>query len=404
MRISLISSDEKLRRLLAEVVGKCFLTTPPGEPVPDADLYVWDLETTSHLPAASLFSSGRHLFLLESRDLAAFEQQISQFGCILLKPVNRATLEAFLGPANEPPAEEENPGATTKTLRSERDSLLQYVLSANLKLQEYDKDRTSFLARAVHDLRAPLTALNGYCGLLLDGELGPVNSKQAELLQRMQTSSARLGTLAGNLLALSVEGHVQRTLDLEPGDIELCIGQALEDLWANLDEKHICVETQFDPPDLPIFFEQQQIEQVAMNLLQNACKFTPKRGTIRIRGYSVFWVPDAPQVDASTQVPNAYRIDIEDSGPGVDAAVSDKIFEQYASSAGSNDRSGTGLGLAICKLIVTAHGGKIWANPSKQRGSFSFVLPFEPRSLPARRGAGIDNLQVAQTLNLAASA
>jgi K+-sensing histidine kinase KdpD len=77
-------------------------------------------------------------------------------------------------------------------------------------------------------------------------------------------------------------------------------------------------------------------------------------------------------------MPNAYRIDVVDSGAGVPEHLAEKIFEQYASYSGSLDRSGGGLGLAICKLIVTAHHGAIWATPSNNGGCFSFVLPLGP--------------------------
>ncbi len=407
MQICLVSRDQKLRELLAGVVGQSLMVSAPGQERPEADLYVWDLETVFHLPEASAFASHRHLFLVERRDLAILGRQVqSEFGCILLKPVNRATLEAFLTPGAEEHAED-CAGASsksTKAMFSERDLLLKYVLETNLKLQEYDQDRTNFLSRAIHDLRAPLTALHGYSGLLLDGELGPINSKQAELLRRMRSSTERMATLARSLLALSVEGHVQRNLELEQGDVEACVNQALEDLSTSLDEKQISVDTQFDPPEQPIFFDPQQIEQVLMNLIENACRFTPKRGGINVRGYSIFWDPEAPGLDNSAAAPNAYRIDVQDSGPGVDPALSDKVFEQYTSYASGHDRSCAGLGLAICKLIVTAHGGRIWVDTFKPGALFSFVLPFEPKIALARRAPGSEVLEASDHLKIAASA
>ena len=405
MRICVISRNVKLRELLREVVGQRLTVSAPGESCPESDLYVWDLETVSQLPEASVCASGKHLFLVERRDLAKLGRQLqSECGCILLKPVNRATLEAFLTRRSEEHAEDAASSKSTEAMVSERNSLLRYVLETNLKLQEYDQDRTNFLARAIHDLRAPLTALHGYSGLLLDGELGPVNTNQAELLRRMRSSTDRMATLARSLLALSVDGHVQRNLQLEQGDLDACLNQALEDLSAYLDEKQIAVDTQFDPPEQPILCEQQQIAQVFLNLLENACKFTPKRGSITVRGYSLCWDPESAGLDDSAAMPNAYRIDVQDSGPGVDPAVSDRIFEQYTSYEGGNVRSCAGLGLAICKLIVTAHGGKIWVDTSKQGGLFSFVLPFEPKVALARRAPASEGLKASSHLKIAATA
>ena len=323
----------------------------------------------------------RHLFLVERKQLAALGQQLGdQSACIVLKPANRATLEAFLGEAG------------VGALQSDRDALLENVLRANLRLQEYDQDRTNFLARALHDLRAPLTALHGYCGLLADGELGPISSHQAELLHRMRGSTQRMARLVNSMFELSVAGRVERKLNLEQGDIEACLNQALNDVSPYLQEKQIFVAVQLDPPEQGIFVETQQIEQLLMNLLENACKFTPKRGNIEIRGYSVSWDPQS-ELDDSALPPNAYRIEIRDSGPGIDASVLDSIFEEYTSCSEANDRSG-GLGLAICKMIVHAHGGEIWAESSKQGAVFFVILPFEPK-LGIRRPSAKSEIGIA---------
>ena len=96
------------------------------------------------------------------------------------------------------------------SLRADRDEILQCLIQANLKLQEYDQDRTTFLARAVHDFRAPLTAISGYCGLLLGEPLGPLTENQREVLRRMQHSTKRLSRMASAMFQLSVGRHVKR--------------------------------------------------------------------------------------------------------------------------------------------------------------------------------------------------
>ncbi len=371
MQICLISSDDKLQTLVAQVAGPKFCITPPDVKPPESEYYLWDVGEGFILKP---LARGRHLFLVDRRHLAGLAEQLGdQSVGIILKPITRGTLEAFLGDAG------------IETLRSDRDALLQHVLRANLKLQEYDQDRTNFLARVLHDLRAPLTALQGYCGLLLDGELGAVNSQQAEVLQRMRNSTQRMALLVNSMFELSVAGRVERKLNLEEGDIEGCVNQALHDVAAYLREKEISVDTQLDPPEQGILIDTKQIEQLLVNLLENACKFTPRRGSIEIRGYSVPWDPPASDADQSTLIPNAYRLEIHDSGPGIDASALHSIFEEYTSCTGANDRS-SGLGLAICKLIVNSHGGKIWAESTKG-AAFFVILPFEPRRTLERVGA-----------------
>ena len=364
MQICLISGDEKLRGLVSEIAGSDFCTSPPGQRPPESDVYIWDVEGRV---GASPLAHGRHVFLVERQQLTPLAQQLGdQSACIVLKPVNRATLGAFLGEAG------------LETLRSDRDALLQQVLRANLRLQEYDQDRTNFLTRALHDLRAPLTALHGYCGLLLDGEFGIVNSRQTDLLERMRTSTQRLARLVNSMFELSVAGRVERKLNLEQGDIEACMNQALHDVSPFIQEKQISLTIQLDPPEQGVLIETQQIEQLLVNLLENACKFTPRNGNIEIRGYSVYWDPLQPELDDSALAANAYRIEIRDSGPGIDPSVVHAIFEEYTSYSGAKDRS-AGLGLAICKLIANAHGGKIWAASSGEGAAFFLILPFEPK-------------------------
>jgi signal transduction histidine kinase len=180
------------------------------------------------------------------------------------------------------------------------------------------------------------------------------------------------------MFELSVHGRVHRPLQLEPGDIESCIDQALHEVSSLAQEKQLSVVLRVDPPKRTMFIETQQIEQLLINLLENACKFTPRSGKIEIHGSSVYWDSERLRLQDSVGPANAYRMDIRDSGQGIEPASLEAIFDQYTSYGGANDRSGGGLGLAICKLVVSAHGGRIWATSSKEGATFSFVLPFEP--------------------------
>src|SRR5664280_1608893 len=133
------------------------------------------------------------------------------------------------------------------SLRADRDEILQCLIQTNLKLQEYDQDRTTFLARAVHDFRAPLTAISGYCGLLLGEPLGPLTESQREVLRRMQHSTKRLSRMAAAMFQLSVGRHVKRRLDLQRGDIRECMEQALHEITPFADDKAIAITTDLAP-------------------------------------------------------------------------------------------------------------------------------------------------------------
>jgi signal transduction histidine kinase len=300
---------------------------------------------------------------------------------ILLKPVTRACLSAFLGFAA---STFHDRMSAAHSLRADRDEMLQCLIQSNLQLQEYDQDRTNFLARAVHDFRAPLTATGGYCGLLLSEALGRLTEEQKEVLRRMQHSTKRLSRMASAMFELSIGRHVKRQPDLHEGDIRECVEQALHEVTPFIDGKSLLLDVDLDRDAGMLYLEPGQIEQVLINLLDNACKFTPKSGSIEIRGYPFFWdrrtMSLAPlgrteRRREDHQFPNSYRMDIRGSGPRIPRAHLEKIFEEYTSYAGGQDRSGGGLGLAICRMIITAHEGRVWAENTEQGPRFSFVLP-----------------------------
>jgi signal transduction histidine kinase len=160
---------------------------------------------------------------------------------------------------------------------------------------------------------------------------------------------------------------------------------ALHEILPPAEEKRLSVSVDMAPSPEPLLFERMKLEQVLVNLLDNACKFAPRGGSIDVRGYPYYWdrrstnadpIVGERDVDAERKRPNSYRIDVRDSGPGVPPAHLTKIFEEYTQYAGGVDRSGGGLGLAICRMILNQHKGRIWAESSKQGAIFSFVLPF----------------------------
>ncbi|HWB96183.1 MAG TPA: HAMP domain-containing sensor histidine kinase [Bryobacteraceae bacterium] len=395
MKVQLISRDAELQRDCRQVVeglrgGSWELVVESPGWRGDADLYLWDFQPDVVLPPEVLaLDPPRNLFLTQRRDVDALLQRVPSMGLgLLLKPVTRSTLRAFLGDAlgaieARSRAPHELP---LDAILDDRSAILQALLQANLRLQEYDQDRTNFLARAVHDFRAPLTALNGYCGLILAEMLGPINEQQRDALQRMQRSVKRLSRMSNAMFELSIGHEVKRRPNLQHGNIEDCIDQAIHEMAPLTEEKQLSITVQLAPQEFPLYFEPQQIEQVLINLLDNACKYTPKFGHIEIEGYPYFWErrssrsPAPPEAGERRVRPlrkfNSYRVDVRDSGPGVPPEHLQTIFEEYTSYAGPRDRSGGGLGLAICKTILNMHDGQAFAEECSEGAVFSFVLPF----------------------------
>lgn len=394
-QILLFSKDEELVKCLREVVAEGpgsefgLEVNVPG-PIPARNgLCIWDFvpgETALPQPA------GRHqwrnyLFLLHRKDLAALRALLGVSDInVLLKPVTRSVLRAFLiGYCAHRADPSDGNAAGESTLRGERDDVLQILMHASLKLQEYRRERATFLARSVHDFRAPLTAISGYCELLLGNELEPLTAGQRTILQRMQHSARRLTRATNSMSRLSVAESAEPALNLEPADIRDCVGRALQDLSAVLENKQVSITVEVEPSPENLLFEKVQIEQALANLLESACKFTPRGGAIEIRGYPFFWERRSGLVTPFVEFPdrrngevrsvNSFRIDISDSGPAISAVDTERIFEEYASYSGGQDRSGAGLGMAICRMILSQHGGRVWAESSTQGAVFSFVLP-----------------------------
>lgn len=388
MKIILISHDSDLLNMCREILDKFddldwrLTKADPGGHLPPADLYIWDGATAIDrtLEIDRLFT--KHLFLLHQQEVADFQENFGNAGAlILLKPVTQACLGAFLEFAA---SAFQDRTATVHSLRSDRDEMLQCLIQTNLQLQQYEQDRTNFLTRAVHDFRAPLTATGGYCGLLLDGALGPLTDEQKDVLGRMRHSLKRLSRMASAMFELGVGRQLKRKPDLRPAEIRERVEQALHEVTPAADSKNISISVELAPEEGKAYLEPGQIEQVLVNLLDNACKFTPKGGSIEIRGYPFFWERRSANSSSllvadrrfrQSRAPNSYRIDIRDSGPAIPTDHIGKIFEEYTSYVGSQDRSGGGLGLAICRMIIQGHEGRVWVENTDYGPMFSFVLP-----------------------------
>jgi signal transduction histidine kinase len=393
VKVRLVSQDPVLQKLCRETVEEF---GPSGwELVSDAAngfgecLTIWDYTPGLSLALDTGWNPARHLFLVSRPDIEAFRHTASCAEApILLKPVSRKTLSAFLAHSL---TADEGQNSSANLLRADRDEILQCLINANVKLQEYDQDRTNFLARGVHDFRAPLTAINGYCGLLLGEALGPISNEQREVIQRMEHSAKRLSRMASAMFQLSAGRQIKNRPDLRRGDIQECIEQALHETGPQAKGKQISIALELEQETRPLYFEQERIEELLINLLDNACRFTPRNGQIDICGYPYFWERRSPQSDGSavserrresSMEANAYRLDISNSGTPIPQQHLKNIFEEYTSYAGGHDRSGGGLGLAICRMIAVQHCGHIWAENTAIGPRFSCVLPVSSEHSP----------------------
>jgi len=390
VKFHIVSSDPELLSLSRELASEfpqCVWTITLVTPLTvdlEADLCLWDYQPGLNLPSKANWGT-KHFVLVDSGVLRSFcaAHPQAQPG-IALKPLLRGVLRALIAYAVSTNGSQRAIDLSS-SLRSDRDDILQCLMQANLCLQQHDQQRTNFLSRVVHDFQAPLTAISGYCSLLLQNELGPLNEQQTTVLQRMHHSASRLSRMTRSMLELSVGRHVNHKPVLTQGDLGECLDQALHEVSPFLQEKQIKIEIDLDPPPFEFLFEPATMIQLLVNLLENASKFTPRLGLISVTAYPSFFEWRSHSTDSLQQgdrrrshveVFNSYRLDVKDSGPGIAAAHMSSIFEDYVSYAGDGN-AGSGLGLAVCRMVMQRHGGKIWVENSPEGAVFSCVFPVQ---------------------------
>jgi len=220
---------------------------------------------------------------------------------------------------------------------------------------ETEQIRSALLSSVSHDLRTPLAVVTGAASTLLDEKTSP--SVRHELAETIMNEAHALERRLENLLEMTrlEGGALQVRRQWQP--LEEVVGTALRRTEAALASRKVVASLPSDLTLVPI--DGTLIEQVLVNLLENAAKYTPEGSPIDIR---------AREVDGAVQV------QIEDRGEGVATGEAEAIFEKF--HRGRPEVTGAGLGLAICRGIVAAHGGRIWVEPREGGGaSFRFTLP-----------------------------
>jgi len=233
-------------------------------------------------------------------------------------------------------------------------------------MKQVENIRRDFVANVSHELRTPVSVIKGYAETLLDGALQSDPDRAVRFVEIILNHSERLTALINDILTLSTLESRDMTLDLHPLDIAGTMRKTFMLLEDNAHKKDIRMQIDI-PAGLPrAMADQGRVEQVIVNLLDNAIKYTPPQGmvTLLVR----------KDDDASF-----LRISVADTGIGIPFKDIPRIFERFyrVDVARSRDQGGTGLGLAIAKHIVQLHGGEISVtNNEYGKGSiFSFTLP-----------------------------
>jgi len=240
------------------------------------------------------------------------------------------------------------------------------VLSDVTKQKELDRMKSSFIASVSHELRTPLVAISSSLSVMLSDAFGPLPAKLEEFLAIVERNLNRLSRLIDDLLDMSKLEAGKLQLRRTPVSIEKILAESVETLtgWANT--KAIKIEKRIEA-NLPVAnVDPDRITQIATNLISNAIKYSPQNSTVAV---------EASLSKTKTEI----EIRVADSGMGIEAEHVTKIFDKfYRIENKVTGIAGVGLGLAIVKELVTLHGGRVWAESEKNKGSrFIFTLPLQ---------------------------
>ena len=241
-------------------------------------------------------------------------------------------------------------------------------LAATQLASETERLRTALLNSVSHDLRTPLVTIIGAAGHLVEGDLPP--EARHDLAENIREEGERLDRYVQNLLDMTRLGHGALKPRLAPQDVAELIGGARVRMNGVLRSHHLRVDL---PPDLPLALADAVLmEQVLVNILDNAAKYAPGGTEIVLR---------------AEQKGKLIEVTVTDRGPGIPQADLSRVFDMfYRVAGGDRQRAGTGLGLAICKGLVEAMGGTIRAEAGSPDGTGTRIvvaLPVHQPEAPA---------------------
>jgi signal transduction histidine kinase len=269
------------------------------------------------------------------------------------------------------------------------------VLQAYSELQERFQRTTNALGSAAHDLKTPLSILNGYVELLQSEKLGPLNGRQREVLDDMQSSGKRLQQFIQDFLTYSALETGGLKMQFEAGNINDCLSDMCR-LWSTRFQERGLALYFLANDKLPVFpFDSPKLERVISNLLENSFKFVPQGGTIWLHAEPYMWERRAAAQPASsgerrrqdTSQPNSVKVSVSDTGPGIPAEFHQEVFDDFFRLPRNESQDGMGLGLSIVRRLVQGMGGKVWVESDPGAGcKFSFLIPFKPVASAAGKG------------------
>ena len=236
------------------------------------------------------------------------------------------------------------------------------LADAMQKAQAADRIKSAFLATMSHELRTPLNSIIGFTGIMLQGLAGPLNSEQQKQMSMVQNSSRHLLALINDVLDISKIEAGQLELSNSQFNLNDSVEKMVKLVSPLAEKKRLRVVNKMESDDMAVYSDKLRFEQIILNLLNNAIKFTDE-GEVTIKG---------------RRTGDMYEISVSDTGIGINSDKLNELFQPFhqIDTGLARKHEGTGLGLSICRKLLDLMSGSISLESQFGLGStFTITLP-----------------------------
>lgn len=249
--------------------------------------------------------------------------------------------------------------------------------AALVRAEAADRIKSAFLATMSHELRTPLNSIIGFTGIVLQGLAGPLTAEQSKQLGMVRVSARHLLDLINDVLDISKIEAEQLEVRLEPFDLRASLQRAIASMSPAAEKKGLTLASVLPPSpgEWVVVSDQRRVEQIVLNLLNNAVKFTETGGITLVAE-----IADRAEPPATPSPRPAVRLMVKDTGMGIKAQDLATLFQPFRQidTGLTRQYGGTGLGLAICRRLARLLGGDISVSSEWSKGStFTVTLPAE---------------------------
>ncbi|MCX7683148.1 MAG: response regulator [Anaerolineae bacterium] len=228
---------------------------------------------------------------------------------------------------------------------------------------EAERARSDFVSNVSHELRLPLTAIKGYCDLLLHDLAGQLDDEHLRYLRIVQSNADHLVALINDLMDISRVESYRLDLEIQPVQLDAVIRDVADMVKPQCDQKGLRLTVDVEPNAGPVLGDRNRLSQAISNLVSYACHRTPEGGHITL---------------ALSSSDEGVQVSVSDTAPRFSSQDRSRIFQPFYRPEDTivRDIRGTGLELPVARMLVEMHGGRIWAAEGKDGGNtIAFVLP-----------------------------